>query len=173
MEIINWLDSISVYTLIREYGYVAWIVIRDILAWFLSIGSFAGAGYLWHNFNRINKGIIEDDTIKVKGSDSNFYMSELVTGTGFWYDLCDASEKYDDLDREDIYRRVAVFRTIWIVFRICVVVAICGFLGAEWGMIGFCLVGFTITGADAEARYYCEKYEPYVNNYDEEKTESP
>ncbi len=169
MEYINWLDSISIYAFYNEYGSVVWAITRDILAWLLSIGSFLLLGFLTHHYRRVANSIVEDETITKFDTDSNFYMSELVLGTGFGGDLEKGYQSYPDLNRGQIYNRVHGLRIIFTVLKVGILMVICGLLGAEWGILGFGAVGFLLTRSDYTARYYCEKYEKHVYKYVEEE----
>jgi hypothetical protein len=165
MEYINFLDSISIYALFSDYGHERWVIARDVLAWVLSVSSFLFFGYAFWSYRRIVAAIKEDASIKVADSDSNYYMSELVIGTGFFESLEMGYDRHQDLEREEVYDKVHLYRKFIIALRMIILAAFCGLVGAEWGIIGFCLIGCLFLAIDNKARYYCEKYEKYVNEY--------
>ena len=170
METINWLDSISILSLIQTYGYSVWVLIRDIVAWGISIGSFVLFAYLTYLYFWTTMRITEDSTIKEEGSDSNYYMSHLVLETGFGDDLDTFYDRYsDDLNRDQIFRKVKLYRTISLTIKIFFFAFTSALIGAEWGVFGLVLVGFIMSLTDSKAYYYCYKYEDYVRDYVEEE----
>ena len=164
MDIINYLDSISPLAFLDAYGYTAWIAIRDILAWVVSIASWVVFGVATFTITKYLKNMKQDEAgILLEGSQGNIFFSALSIRTGFHTNYESMRKNRPDISKEDALGKVTFRRALSLIVVSLTSGTFMAVIGAEWGIVALLIFCLRFLTADTVIRDYYYIYMDYLD----------